>query len=202
MKKYIKCARGYNPEYAFSPNPETRIRYAQNVTDPDAMLVYAYDPNKDVRLNLAYNPALTQECAEILANDEDWGVRYAVACIYHQLSDSMISTLMTDDQYEVREGLATNRTTPADVLRALSEDKSAMVRAAIAYNPNTPVDVLKTLAHTSWETGVVINLIDNPNTPTDVLRKFLSRDYHFESGYGGSCRRKIRKILKSRGTNA
>jgi hypothetical protein len=77
----------------------------------------------ELRRYVAYNSTSPIAILKVLASDDDWLVRHAVAR---------------------REDL------DADMLRTLAHDQDEGVRARVCWNPSTPRDVLEYLAATEW----------------------------------------------------
>jgi len=84
-------------------------------------------------------------------------------------------TNIFDEDPEVREQVAKDPRTPADVLVKLADDDSGYVRSYVAENPNTPVDVLKQLA-CDLSQGVRGSVAMNPNASDQIL-KVLTKDW-------------------------
>ena len=74
--------------------------------------------------------------------------------------------------------LASNPSTPVDVLRALAQDEDWVVRSDVAENPSTPIEVLRALAK---DESVYVRrwVAEHPNTPEDVLH-YLAKDVEYE----------------------
>lgn len=106
-------------------------------------------------------------------------------------SPQELTELAKDTDTMVRQIVAHNRNTPADVLRKLAKDEDDWVRGNVAGHPNTPADVLRKLAED--EDGRVRgNVAENPNTPEDIrakLRTYCSQHCTgcTRSCTGGSC---------------
>jgi hypothetical protein len=64
--------------------------------------------------------------------------------------------------------LASNPTTPIEILVSLSKDSNEDVRMAVAGNPNTPSEVLAELCKDKEE-DVVVKAIENKHTPMSVI---------------------------------
>ncbi len=82
---------------------------------------------------------------EILAGDEDWKVRCAVACNPNTPTE-LFKTLAGNKDTVVRWSVASNPNTLVEILETLASDGDEDVRRAVALNPNTPVEILETLA--------------------------------------------------------
>ena len=61
-------------------------------------------------------------------------------------SKKILTMLLTDKHWLVREHIAFNFNTPIDMLIKLSTDEDWGVRECVSMNPNTPVDILKKLS--------------------------------------------------------
>ena len=80
-----------------------------------------------------------------------------------------------DEDSEVKQSIAKDPRTPADVLAQLANDENCWVRSSVAENPNTPVDALMQLARDSYQ-GIRGSVAMNPNA-TDQIFEMLSKDY-------------------------
>ena len=71
MKRYIIANTDNLPDDTFSGDRDTRAQLAKKTTDPDVMLVLAYDPDSLVRNYLAVNPNISSDILGILCDDQD-----------------------------------------------------------------------------------------------------------------------------------
>lgn len=79
------------------------------------------------------------------------------------------------EHWQVRESMAKNPNTPAEILHALGNRENEPIQTVIFYaclNPNTPKEVLRILGNPTkepdWTIRCVVAL--NPHTPEDVLQ--------------------------------
>ena len=85
-------------------------------------------------------------------------------------SPEMFEELAEDKDWEVREGVANNPSTPVEVLMKLAEDKNGNVRYELARNPNACVEILRKLADDKdWD--VRCQVAHNRSTPAEILMK-------------------------------
>ena len=77
-----------------------------------------------------------------------------------------LSVLAASSDVEVREGVASNLSTPSDVLTSLAQDESLNVIRGVAGNRSTPSEVLAALADNA---DVHWSLAGNLSVPAEVL---------------------------------
>lgn len=82
--------------------------------------------------------------------------------------------LPNDEERWLRYIVASDPTTPVEVLTHLSTNEWWTIRKRTASNPNTPIEVLTRLA-TDEEWPVRQGVAENPNTPVDVLKQLIDR---------------------------
>ena len=83
--------------------------------------------------------------------------------------------LVEDDTLPMLESVASNTSSPEDVLRALSRTGDSVLRMRVAANPSAPSDVLMSLASDEdWR--VRRNVARNPSSSEEVLEKLADRD--------------------------
>jgi hypothetical protein len=100
------------------------------------------------------------------------GSRLSVAQVTK--STDILRLLSEDDSGDVREAVADNPRTPAEVLTALSGDSASSVRMAVAENLKTPEASLERLA-TDKVNYVRWGVAHNESTPPAIL-KGLTKD--------------------------
>ena len=124
-------------------------------------------------------------------------------CIFAQQpeeSQALARQMMTDPDAKIRESLARNSETPADVLQHLAQstevnvlvavaanartpddvlrnlvsrpDQDIEIRKAVALNIRSPADVFRTLMKDS-DPGVRVAVASNQSTPLDIVRQLL-----------------------------
>lgn len=85
---------------------------------------------------------LPDEVLRVLAQDEDWGVRQAVATMWRQdLPEDVMRVLAKDKIWGVRAGVAQRtQNLPEDISEALAQDEEVKVREQIErrYRDETP----------------------------------------------------------------
>ncbi|MBM4386058.1 MAG: hypothetical protein FJ091_22185, partial [Deltaproteobacteria bacterium] len=108
-----------------------------------------------------------------LAQDEDKDVREQVAGNASTPAE-VLGRLAQDEDWEVRMGVAGNASMPAEVLGRLAQDKDTDVRAAVAANAAMPAEVLGRLAQDK-DKDVRRGVAGNASTPAEVLGR-LAQD--------------------------
>jgi hypothetical protein len=98
--------------------------------------------------------------------------RLAVASITK--STDILQLLSQDSSGDVREAVADNPKTPANILTALAGDATSAVRMAVAANVKTAADCLEKLAGDSVN-YVRWSVAHNENTPPGILKN-LTKD--------------------------
>lgn len=158
---------------ARDPDKEVRQKVATNPsTPPDALMVLARDPDEDVRLHVASNPLVREELLAVQANDPYNYVREWAAS--NPLTPQELVVALADDQDEgVRKNVARNPLTPPEVLMALAGDSDRNVRLQVVTNPSTTPEVFVILAGDPDE-GVRREVARNPSTPPDALTVLAS----------------------------
>jgi hypothetical protein len=84
---------------------------------------------------------LTNEQIEVLAEDEDEDVRWAIAK-HPDLPEDLKYKLGDDDHESVRMAIAERPDLPKDLIYKLTEDESKVVRRNIALRPDLPKDLI------------------------------------------------------------
>lgn len=139
--------------------------------------------------NAAANEDTSAALLATLARYRSTYVRRAVAYNRH-CSAETLSVLAADDVYEVRCAVASNQTTPPAAFWTLSADPHC--RSVIAGNPNAPRELLSIMAKEAWaqpgydfdldpiagkfrdDTSLLHNIGKNRNTSVDVLNLLLN----------------------------
>ena len=107
--------------------------------------------------------------------DDNFAIREAIAT-NPDTPEKILFILSKDKFKEIRRFVAKNEKTPIDLLKTLAEDETEWVRAGVAQNEKTPIDLLKTL--TEDDSSLVrAHVAKNENTPSEVL-KDLAESYH------------------------
>ena len=179
---------------AGDPSEDVRIAVAHNLTTPATALEFlAQDGSQVVRAVVARNPNTAQEVLTMLASDPRREVQAAVG-LSGRATPQMLETLASHnpgmlecvaeregcvgpDQLrslaamggDVGAGVATNTSTPPDVLTMLASDPNWTTRARVAHNRNTPPDVLRMLARDP-DVDVRAAVAGNASTPLSVLK--------------------------------
>ena len=116
---------------------EVRVYAAWNPSTPSATLArLAADQHNNVRERVAKNPSTPPEALEYLAKDAVGRVRHGVATNSNTSPSTLgwlaaLDTQNLEDDADVREGVAGNPNTPAEVQDVLSRDPSIFVRNAV-----------------------------------------------------------------------
>lgn len=109
----------------------------------------------------------------MLAASDDENIRQQLAnerC----LLPGLLSFLSDDSNNKVRLGVASNGSTPSDVLKKMLVDSDVDMRKALAGNSKTPSDVLTFIASQHKQTDFRELLTDNHNTPKSLLAGYAS----------------------------
>ena len=114
----------------------------------------------------AFSPFASQEDLHALHTDDDWRVRNSVASNPNTRHD-ILHTLHTDGNWRVRAGVANNPNARHDILHAMHTDVLA-VKRRVASNRNTHADTLHAM-HTDRDWYVRAAVANNPNTRHDIL---------------------------------
>jgi len=109
-----------------------------------------------------------------LAHCADAQVRQAVA-ENEQTPAEVLSILAQDEDAGVQAFVASHARTPGEVLQALAQETSEIVRRKVAENPRTPVKVLSILAQ-DQNVRVRKAVAENEQTPGEVLQS-LAQDH-------------------------
>ena len=83
-------------------------------------------------------------------------------------SQETLAILATDEDSDVRRGVAKNPNTPQETLKLLATDNSLYVRRRVAENPNTSQELLRLLA-TDENPYVRNSATENPNYKKQTL---------------------------------
>ena len=94
----------------------------------------------------------------VVSANENWREWTAI----HTRDQEILSVLATDQDWAVRSAVASNANTPAETLLTLATDQDSDVRSAVASNANTPAETLLTLA-TDQDSDVRSAAINNKN---------------------------------------
>ena len=120
----------------------------------------------DICIALLYQPNLTTEHWQQLANSQFEAVRLAIASRQNTPSD-ILAMLADDRELQIRMAIASNLQTPSDILVKLATDLEAEVRTKIASNPQSPTSILETLA-VDPSVEVRRSVLNNPQTPASI----------------------------------
>ena len=97
--------------------------------------------------NLARNPNTPPKTLDLLANDDDWNVRWHVAD-NPNASPETLERLANDEDWRVRRDVAFNHNTQPQTLERLANDADYWVRFATTNNPNYNKKITVTLTLT------------------------------------------------------
>jgi hypothetical protein len=134
-------------ELALSSDPVVRSRAARNSNASNALLEkLSQDWNTRVRTAVAENSNASASTLRQMALDKDPLVRGAVA-MNRTAPVETLELLSFDDHEHMypRKMVAANPTTPLAVLARLMLDENESVRNHLARNPSTPADILEQL---------------------------------------------------------
>jgi hypothetical protein len=128
--------------------------------------IQRHELKSDICIALLFQPNLTIDHWQQLANSQAESVRLAIASRENTLIDILV-ILSDDRELQVRMAIASNLQTPSNILVKLAADLEAEVRTKIAANPQTPVPTLETLA-TDASVEVRRSVLNNPQTPASI----------------------------------
>ena len=108
---------------------------------------------------------------EILAKDDNWQIRFAVACnpITTSYILSNLFSLITNDG--LCHAIASHKNAPPALLKKLSTHENSIIRQGVGGNRNTPISVLERLA--SDPVRVVRIAVEYNSSITDEIRMML-----------------------------
>jgi hypothetical protein len=89
----------------------------------------------------------------------------------------MLEFLATDENEEVRGGVAENINTSSEILEQLATDRGYWIRWRVAKNPNTSPKVLERLATEDTDINDYVRwgVAKNPNTPPEILERIVTK---------------------------
>ena len=141
-----------------------------------------------LKQQVAKVPGISNEIAQLLADDPEWQVRHMLAQNKDVPAD-VIEKLSRDENVEVRQRIAKNEATPPETLTRLTKDKEVV--QYVVMNPRAPPETLASLADVSF-LDRVLNRTDrdllkavgkNPSTPAQSLQKLAKNsDYYIRLG--------------------
>lgn len=115
-----------------------RVAVASNRRAPEEVyLQLSFDNSADVRMALALNIDVPEQAKLNLARDKNHDVRLRAAkCGY--MYPSVLKILATDHSVEVRQLVAANYNSTAEILTMLINDPHSIVRNTAKQHPNFP----------------------------------------------------------------
>lgn len=151
-----------------------RMIVAQNQrANDDTLNRLSSDNDERVRCGLAVNPKICglKEILDLLLKDNTT-VKKALTG-NPKLPSVYLEKLYTNNNWEVRWGVARHQNTDAPILVKLSADAEPLVRWGVAENPACPPEILIRLStedylFTRWAVAA------HQNTPTEVLQKYIN----------------------------
>jgi Leucine rich repeat variant len=120
----------------------------------------------DICIALLYQPNLTTEHWQQLANSQFEPVRLAIASRQNTPID-ILAMLADNRELPIRMAIASNLQTPSDIFVKLATDSEAEVRTKIASNPQSPTSILEALA-VDPSVEVRRSVLNNPQTPASI----------------------------------
>jgi len=139
--------------------------------------------------NWKKHPSLTSEdLKKILDEYLSWDPAFqrediaVLIALHPNLSVKEIKSLYTSPNRYIRQGIAENKSTPAEILSKLSEDEHIMVRNGVVRNPSAPTEILYKFISpedSPWETRAAMAL--NPGAPLDIYKRLAqSNTYGYQ----------------------
>lgn len=150
-----------------------RKRIAENSNSIDALKVLALDEDWRVRRAVAGNPFCSIEILDYLSNDI---LEIKETIIKNKnIQSFIISKISNEETYraiQLKIDIALNKNTEIHLLKELSESKEERIRAAVASNENTPIYILEKL---SKDDNVDVRgaTVRNKKTEADILIKMI-----------------------------
>jgi hypothetical protein len=146
--------------YPFKDNRELVGQIAMNLS----LRTSVYDRDKE------YSDVMVELLSDIATNPVDMGARWAVAKNPHTPVE-VLKILAKDDVNLVRALVATNPSTPPNILEKFFSDEK-IVRDGLSGNPSTPIKMLKTLSADA-DKMVRMRLCDNKSVTKEILTLLL-----------------------------
>lgn len=141
-----------------------------------------------LKQQVAKVPGVSNDIAQLLADDPEWRVRHMLAQ-NKGIPVDVIEKLSRDENAEVRQRIAKNEATPPETLTRLANDKEVVYH--VVMNPRVPPETLASLADVSF-LDRMLNRTDrdllkavgkNPSTPVQALQKLAKNsDYYIRLG--------------------
>ncbi|MGB5636857.1 MAG: HEAT repeat domain-containing protein, partial [Waterburya sp.] len=165
LAQYPKTSLATLEQLSKHENHEVRLEVAANSnTSIEVLKELLNDPGERVRLAAENNPTMSEYQGALKLQAADT-----------KASKNILKKLAKHQNYEVRQEVAKNTTTPTDVLISLAEDDNEKVRLAVATNSNTTIEVLGNLAEDDNE-KVRLAIATNSNTTIEVLENLAEDD--------------------------
>lgn len=143
--KIIKTRKDLKPEVfeklIRDQNELVRLEVAGSGIAPVEVLIGALtDEYPPTRASAAMNPRTPIWCVDFLLYDSDEQVRSSVA--FRTQDENVQEVLVADKDYQVRWGLAQNRSAGPRFLAMLHGDESPSVKTSLVFNPATPLECI------------------------------------------------------------
>ncbi len=149
--------------------------------------------SKDVAgsiLNMIVDKPISSDVAEYLYQLNIFDVNLGLSANEHapveiltQIAKQYIYGDKPTTASSISANLASNISTPAEILSHLANHKYSYIRQTAAKNSRTPIDALVQLA-SDHDDYVRVHVADNPNTPRDTLL-YLLNDKEFDVRWRG-----------------
>ena len=98
-----------------------------------------FEDDRDLKVALAKCTGTPSYVLAVLAKDENWHIRYQVAC-NRNAQPCVLSELTNDPVVEVRQEVACNPNAPVEILAILKNDEKWGVRRLAERHPNAPAN--------------------------------------------------------------
>ena len=120
------------------------------IPSADVYMKLATHEDREIRCDLARSAEyidLPLEFQKILAQDEDRLVRRNVVLYRENIPAEIVEMLKDDPDPSVRYAIARDVDGPKDYYEYFAKDPDEGVRKAVIFNPKTPLDIIEQLTH-------------------------------------------------------
>ena len=192
LKKSLELAE--NPEtslitleqLAKHENHQIRLEVASNLTTSiEVLKELLNDPGERIRLAAKNNPTMSEYQGALKLQAADT-----------KTSKNILKKLAKHQNYEVRQEVAKNTTTPTDCLISLAEDDREKVRFAVLNNSKTPAKIKKQIEQQEQKIEEAKQVALNSQTATKKINNLAHHKYwKVREAIAANC--SVTKILES-----